>query len=61
MFANEDSLRMPRDVRTALSLLCRQVVDAGFAAGIPDLDIVEGRRPRRKAANHPLQSLSGNE
>jgi 1,4-dihydroxy-6-naphthoate synthase len=44
MFANKDSLRMPGDVRAALQLLCRQVVDAGLAAQIPQLDIVEGNR-----------------
>jgi hypothetical protein len=42
MFANQDSLTMPEDVRTALRVLCCQVVDMGLAAAMPPLDIVEG-------------------
>jgi 1,4-dihydroxy-6-naphthoate synthase len=42
MFANQDSLRMPADVRTALRVLLCQVVDEGLADRVPPLDIVEG-------------------
>jgi 1,4-dihydroxy-6-naphthoate synthase len=42
MFANEDSLRMPADVRTALGVLFAEVVEQGFAAAVPPLDIIEG-------------------
>jgi 1,4-dihydroxy-6-naphthoate synthase len=42
MFANEDSLRMPDDVRRALLVLLRQAVDLGIGDGLPELDIVEG-------------------
>jgi 1,4-dihydroxy-6-naphthoate synthase len=44
MFANGDSLRMPRDVRLGLQLLCRQVVDEGLAATLPPYDIVDVSR-----------------
>jgi hypothetical protein len=55
MFANSDSLRLPRDVRRALGVLCAQVVDCGFADAVPPLDIVHGKMPKassdaRKAA-----------
>jgi 1,4-dihydroxy-6-naphthoate synthase len=45
MFANRDSVRMPRDVCTALGVLCRQVVDAGLADNVPPIDIVDGTGP----------------
>jgi 1,4-dihydroxy-6-naphthoate synthase len=41
MFANQDSLCMPADVRTALRVLFFQVVDHGFADEVPPIDIVE--------------------
>jgi 1,4-dihydroxy-6-naphthoate synthase len=43
MFANQDSLRMPADVRAALRLLCREVIEEGLADAMPPFDIVEGR------------------
>ncbi len=42
MFANEDSVRMPADVREALGVLFGQLVDEGLAAAAPSLDIIEG-------------------
>jgi 1,4-dihydroxy-6-naphthoate synthase len=42
MFANQDSLHMPEDVRTALNVLLTQVVDLGHGETVPTLDIVEG-------------------
>jgi 1,4-dihydroxy-6-naphthoate synthase len=42
MFANQDSLTMPGDVRGALRVLFCQVVDLGLAATVPPLDIIEG-------------------
>jgi 5,8-dihydroxy-2-naphthoate synthase len=52
MFANRDSVRMPKDVRAALLVLCRQAVDLGLGATVPRLDIVEGNRrvPTDRAA-----------
>jgi 1,4-dihydroxy-6-naphthoate synthase len=47
MFANDDSRRMPDDVRDALRVLFCQVVDLGLAGALPPLDIVEA--PRREA------------
>lgn len=44
MFANDDSLVMPADVRTALRLLFCQLVDLGIADDVPPLDLVEGSR-----------------
>jgi 1,4-dihydroxy-6-naphthoate synthase len=45
MFANQDSLRMPHDVRTALGVLLTQVVDLGYGETVPTLDIIEGLQP----------------
>ena len=42
MFANQDSVRMPADVRAALRVLLCQVVDLGLAANVPEIDIIEG-------------------
>jgi 1,4-dihydroxy-6-naphthoate synthase len=42
MFANQDSLRMPPDVRTALRVLFCQVVDLGLSPTVPPIDIIEG-------------------
>jgi 1,4-dihydroxy-6-naphthoate synthase len=40
-FANQDSLDMPADVRSALAEIFRQVVEQGICAQVPPLDIVE--------------------
>jgi 1,4-dihydroxy-6-naphthoate synthase len=45
MFANQDSVRMPADVRQALGVLFCQGVELGLAKDVPTLDIVEGRVP----------------
>jgi 1,4-dihydroxy-6-naphthoate synthase len=45
MFANQDSLQMPEDVRTALGVLLTQVVDLGYGETVPALDIIEGLLP----------------
>jgi 1,4-dihydroxy-6-naphthoate synthase len=42
MFANEDSLCLPGDVRRALPLLFGQVVRMGLAKRVPECEIVEG-------------------
>ncbi len=42
MFANEDSLCMPADVREALRVLFCQLVDLGMSDSVPEIDIVEG-------------------
>jgi 1,4-dihydroxy-6-naphthoate synthase len=41
MFANEDSQRMPADVRNALRVLFAEVVEFGLANEVPPVDIVE--------------------
>jgi 1,4-dihydroxy-6-naphthoate synthase len=41
MFANQDSLHLPADVREGLAVLLRQVADEGLADAVPPLDIVE--------------------
>jgi 1,4-dihydroxy-6-naphthoate synthase len=53
MFANQDSVRMPADVRTAMRVLFCQVADLGLCASVPRIDIIEGtasdhrtRKPR---------------
>jgi predicted solute-binding protein len=53
MFANRDSVRMANDVRVALSVLLCQAVDLGIGERVPNLDIVEGRRPA--PARRPAQ------
>jgi len=42
MFANQDSLRMPADVRSGLRLLLCQVADLGLHPAVPPIDIIEG-------------------
>jgi 1,4-dihydroxy-6-naphthoate synthase len=42
MFANEDSVCLPEDVRMGLRVLLAQIVDLGLSATVPILDIVEG-------------------
>jgi 1,4-dihydroxy-6-naphthoate synthase len=42
MFANQDSVQMPSDVRTALRVLFRQVADIGLSPTVPPIDIVQG-------------------
>ena len=50
MFANEDSLRMPADVRQALRVLFCAAVDLGLADAVPPLDIIEGAPPAPQTA-----------
>jgi 1,4-dihydroxy-6-naphthoate synthase len=42
MFANEDSIRMPADVRRALAALLELAASLGLAPAVPRLDIIEG-------------------
>src|SRR5208282_1848906 len=42
MFANDDSVRMPADVRSALRVLFCQVADLGLHPAVPAIDIIEG-------------------
>ena len=44
MFANQDSVRMPADVRAALRVLFCQVADLGLSPSVPRIDIIEGSR-----------------
>jgi 1,4-dihydroxy-6-naphthoate synthase len=46
MFANEDSVCMPADVRQGLRVLLGQLVDLGLSDRVPTLDIIEGMSPR---------------
>jgi 1,4-dihydroxy-6-naphthoate synthase len=43
MFANEDSVRMPVDVREALGVLLAQVAEMGVGPALPRIDIIEGK------------------
>jgi 1,4-dihydroxy-6-naphthoate synthase len=45
MFANQDSLRMPEDVRTALGVLFQQLAEGEGWTAVPPLDIIEGVAP----------------
>jgi 1,4-dihydroxy-6-naphthoate synthase len=42
MFANEDSLDMPEDVREALRILMQEAIEEGLTDLLPPLDIVDG-------------------
>jgi 1,4-dihydroxy-6-naphthoate synthase len=42
MFANQDSVRMPEDVRVALRVLFCQVVDLGLSPAVPPIEVIEG-------------------
>jgi 1,4-dihydroxy-6-naphthoate synthase len=44
MFANEDSLRMPADVRRALGVLLEQVAQMEAGPSVPRIDIIEGEQ-----------------
>jgi 1,4-dihydroxy-6-naphthoate synthase len=46
MFANDDSVRMPADVRRALAVLLAEVAERGLGPAVPRLDIVKGAAPR---------------
>ncbi|HZV07863.1 MAG TPA: MqnA/MqnD/SBP family protein [Gemmataceae bacterium] len=46
MFANEDSVCMPPDVRKGLRTLLGQVADLGLCDRVPDIDIIEGTPQR---------------
>lgn len=55
MFANEDSLHMPADVRSGMEVLFRQVAAQDLCDRVPAIDIIEGlpsqaRARRRQAA-----------
>lgn len=52
LFANEDSLCMPADVRVALAVLFAQLANRGWSERVPVLDIVEGALPA-----HLLQAI----
>jgi 1,4-dihydroxy-6-naphthoate synthase len=43
MFANEDSVQMPADVRRGLDVLLGQVTALGLGPALPHVDIIEGR------------------
>ncbi len=54
MFANEDSVHMPADVRRGLQALLGQVAELGLALPLPEFTIVEGMTPTTRA--HLLQA-----
>jgi 1,4-dihydroxy-6-naphthoate synthase len=47
MFANEDSLCMPDDVRVALRVLFAQAADLGLCGQPPEIEIIESALPAR--------------
>ncbi len=50
LFANDDSMRMPADVRQALHVLCCAAVDVGLGDAVPALDVIEGAAAATAAA-----------
>jgi 1,4-dihydroxy-6-naphthoate synthase len=49
MFANDDSLRMPDDVREALAVLLDEAAELGAAPAVRRLDVIEGVSSARTA------------
>lgn len=54
MFANEDSVCLPDDVRMGLRVLLAQAADMGLAETVPSLDIVEASASLHTAPSGPL-------
>jgi 1,4-dihydroxy-6-naphthoate synthase len=52
MFANEDSVCLPDDVRMGLRVLFAQTADLGLAETVPPLDIVEASESAAPASLH---------
>jgi 1,4-dihydroxy-6-naphthoate synthase len=52
MFANEDSVRLPDDVRMGLFVLLAQAADLGLTDTVPPLDIVEASESIAPASLH---------
>lgn len=52
MFANEDSVRLPDDVRMGLFVLLAQAADLGLTNTVPPLDIVEASEASALASLH---------
>lgn len=52
MFANEDSMRLPDDVRMGLFVLLAQAADLGLTDTVPPLDIVEASDSMASASLH---------
>ena len=52
MFANEDSLSLPDDVRMGLRVLLAQAADMGLSETVPPLDIVEASESIAPASLH---------
>ncbi len=50
MFANQDSLAMPRDVRLALQRLFVELARSGVCESVPAIDVIEGAARRRSRA-----------
>jgi 1,4-dihydroxy-6-naphthoate synthase len=44
LFANQDSVHMPEDVRMGLCDMFHLLEEVGISTTIPELDIVEGKR-----------------
>ena len=55
MFANQDSLDMPGDVRDALTVLFSELADVGVADVVPPLDIVEPSPLDAHVPAHPQE------
>jgi 1,4-dihydroxy-6-naphthoate synthase len=49
MFANQDSLHMPGDVRAALRVLFAQVADLGLGEPVTQLDVIDGTARTRSS------------
>ncbi|MGH7168997.1 MAG: MqnA/MqnD/SBP family protein, partial [Gemmataceae bacterium] len=52
MFANEDSVRLPDDVRMGLRVLLAQAADLGLVETVPPLDIIEASESISPASLH---------
>jgi 1,4-dihydroxy-6-naphthoate synthase len=59
MFANQDSLQMPGDVRAALRVLFAQVADQGLGALVAQLDVIGGEPGRLRWNAQPQATGNG--
>jgi 1,4-dihydroxy-6-naphthoate synthase len=58
MFANEDSVCMPSDVRQGLRVLLGQVADLGLCDRVPDIDIISEVRGQRSEVRGQKSEVS---
>jgi 1,4-dihydroxy-6-naphthoate synthase len=56
MFANQDSVHLPQDVRVALHVLFCQLADAGLIRSVPEIEIIEDRVHHRPSTTRSFHA-----